>query len=287
MHYHGFNGLIVQAMKVFIFPIFYHIISNSSNSHKTLLILLMSLMLSAPAAIAKNVSNTGSNIGNNSNTIPSIRKTKSLKKADVNPNDDDNDVWSYNLENNTYKDANTLNTTIDYSMKNGWDFQIAAYSIPVDAPMNKATDWDGYFNISKTFHLNDHWKALVGTQTGTNIFSETKAWHHFDFGLIILQIDETIDLHGGLYWANAALTGTTDVVDFTAGFSWEFVNEVWTLEGDYLHGHSGVSGATVNLFYRFLPNMKTYIGIGVPETHSGNEFFGAVGVNISSKVINL
>ncbi len=39
----------------------------------------------------------------------------------------------------------------------------------------------------------------------------------------------------------------------------------------------------VNIWFRVLPTTPIYLGVGVPETNSGNEFYGTVGLSVSSQ----
>jgi hypothetical protein len=82
--------------------------------------------------------------------------------------------------------------------------------------------------------------------------------HNVEYGLIIYQPTPDSNLHIGPYWANKALTVTTDVLGYTAGFSCGPVKNIITVQGDYFNGSSNVSGAIVNVYYRFVP-----LGLGL------------------------
>lgn len=209
-------------------------------------------------------------------------KSHVVKKVDISPNDNDNDVWTYGLESNVYATGSYISPSIDFSASNGWDIQIASYNIPINAE-NQNSDADTYINIVKTFTLNPHFSALIGAQNGTNIASNVRQWHNFDYGLISYRLIPSIELHSGLYWVNKALSGTTNVLNFTSGFSIDLLDNRLTFEGNYFGGNSGVSGATVTLLYQVLPKIRIYMGVGVPEKDSGNEFYGIMGVSIASK----
>lgn len=211
------------------------------------------------------------------------KKAHPVKKVDVNPNPINEDVWSFTLESNTYRSTVYLSPTLDFSSQNGWDIQIASYNIPVYGGGAQNYEWDSYVNVSKTFEINKDFKTLIGTQNGTTLFSSTRHWHNFDYGLLIYQPVPRLNLHAGPYWANKALSVTTDVVGYTAGFSLELLKNKLSVQGDYFSGNSNVSGAIVNVFYQLLPKAQVYVGVGVPESHSGNEFFGTVGISLASK----
>lgn len=211
------------------------------------------------------------------------KKAHPVKKVDVRPNDNDDDVWSFTLESNTYRSTVYLSPTLDFSSSDGWDVQLASYNIPVYRGGAQNYEWDSYINLSKTFDLTESFKALIGTQNGTTLFSTVRQWHNFDYSLLIFQPSSILNFHAGPYFADKALSVTTNQIGYTTGFSVDLIENVLLLQGDYFSGNSNVSGALINLFYRFLPKTQVYIGVGVPETNSGNEFFGNVGFSLTSK----
>jgi hypothetical protein len=210
-------------------------------------------------------------------------KAHPIKKVDVTPNARNEDVWTFTLESNTYQQTVYLNPVLDFSSRNGWDIQIASYNIPVYGGGAQNFEWDSYINLSKTFDISTRFKAIAGTQNGTTAFSSVRQFHNVDYGLIVFQPIPALNFHAGSYWANKALTVTTDYLGYTAGFGFELIKNTLTVQGDYFSGSNNVSGAIVNVFYRFLPKAQIYVGVGVPETNSGNEFYGTVGFSLASK----
>jgi hypothetical protein len=150
-------------------------------------------------------------------------KSHPIKKLDTTPNNRDTDVWGFTLETNMYRSTIYFSPVLDFSSKNGWDIQIASYNIPVYGGGAQNYEWDSYINLSKTFEINDQFKALLGTQNGTTLFSTHRQFHNVEYALAIYQPLLTANLHAGPYWANKALTTTTDVVGYTAGFSAELI----------------------------------------------------------------
>lgn len=211
------------------------------------------------------------------------KKAHPVKKVDATPSIQDDDVWSFTLESDSYEATTYLNPIVDFSSKDGWDIQMAFYNIPVYGGGAQNYEWDSYLNLSKTFNLDGNVKTLIGTQNGTTLFSSTQQWHNFDYGLLIYQPSHFLSLRSGGYWADKALSTTTDVAGYTTGFSLELIKDTLSFQGDYFSGHSNVSGAVVNLFYQCLPKTQIYLGVGVPETNSGNEFYGIAGFSLSSK----
>jgi hypothetical protein len=210
-------------------------------------------------------------------------KAHPIKKVNVTPNTRNEDIWTFTLESNTYQQTVYLNPTLDFSSRNGWDIEIASYNIPVYGGGAQNYEWDSYINLSKTFDISTQFKAVVGTQNGTTAFSTVRQFHNVDYGLMVYQPIPTVNFHAGSYWANKALTVTTDYLGYTAGFSFEPIKNKLIVQGDYFSGSNNVSGAIVNVFYRFLPKAQVYVGVGVPETDSGNEFYGTVGFSLASK----
>lgn len=213
-------------------------------------------------------------------------KSHPIKKLDTTPNNRDTDVWGFTLEANMYRSTIYFSPVLDFSSKNGWDIQVASYNIPVYGGGAQNYEWDSYINLSKTFEINDQFKALLGTQNGTTLFSTHRQFHNVEYALAIYQPLLTANLHAGPYWANKALTTTTDVVGYTAGFSAELIKNKLAVQGDYFSGSNSVSGAVVNVFYAVLPKVQVYFGVGVPEKNSGNEFYGTVGFSLFSKAID-
>ncbi|MDD5579888.1 MAG: hypothetical protein PHY16_11500 [Methylobacter sp.] len=206
-----------------------------------------------------------------------------IKKIDTTPNNRDEDIWTFTLESNTYRSTVYLSPVLDFSSRNGWDIQIASYNIPAYGGGAQNYEWDSYINLSKTFDINAQFKALLGTQNGTTLFSTQRQFHNVEYALALYQPIPAANIHAGPYWANKALSTTTDVFAYTAGFGVELIKNKLAVQGDYFSGHSNVSGAIVNVLYRILPQAQVYIGVGVPETHSGNEFYGTVGFSVFSK----
>ena len=202
-------------------------------------------------------------------------KAHPVRKIDTTPNHDNSDVWTFTLESNTYAGTDYLNPTLDFSAANGWDLQLASYNIPVYGGGAQNYEWDTYINLSKTFDFGEQYKLVLGSQNGTTAFAPQRHWHNIDYGLLAYQPLPWLSVRAGPFWADKALTTTTDVLAYTAGFNLNFSADFY-LQGDYFSGHNNVSGAVVNLCYQ-----AVYAGVGVPETDSGNEFYGVVGFKIN------
>ncbi len=215
-------------------------------------------------------------------------KGKAKIKVDTTPNSIDEvltgtvELNYYNI--NTDDPVNTLyvNPTLDYSASNGWDIQLASYNVAVVGGGAQNYQADTYINLSKTIQLPKSFLVTLGTQNGITLDSGSKALHNVDYGLLVYQPNKSINLHAGTFWANKALTTTTDYIGFTGGFSIEAMPNFLTFTGDYFSGSNNLSGAMVNTWFRVLPTIQVYFGVGVPETNSGNEFYGTVGFSVSN-----
>jgi hypothetical protein len=179
-----------------------------------------------------------------------------IKKLTTTPNNQDNDIWSFTLESNTYRNTLYLSPVLDFSSKNGWDIQITSYNIPVYGGGAQNYEWDSYINISKTLDINAQFKVLLGTQNGTTLFSSHRQFHNVEYALAIYQPVSAANIHAGPYWANKALTTTSNVFGYTAGFNVGFLNNKLAVQGDYFSGSNSLSGAIVNVFYQVSLRLK-------------------------------
>ena len=216
-------------------------------------------------------------------------KGKAKIKLRTNPNQIE-DVWTVSNELNYYHEPNqpyqnTLyeNITLDYSASNGWDFQLASYNIPVVGGGAQNYQADTYFNISKTFIISQDFQAVLGTQSGTTLLhsANSRQLHNADYALVVYQPSRQVNLHAGSYWVNKSLSTTTDYLGYTGGFNIEVLDNLLTLQADYFSGNNNLSGAVFNTWIRVHPKAQVYFGVGVPETNSGNEFYGTVGFSVA------
>ena len=222
-----------------------------------------------------------------SKSAKSHKKESSLNKVDTNPNIENIDVFTLTSEANFYRNSLYENFDLDFSSFDGWDIQLASYNIPVyqDPSLNLSYQADTYINASKTFRLNALLGILIGSQNGTYLSASVSPmqWQNFDYSLAVYQVNSFMSIRAGLYWANRAMSGTTDVLGYLPGITLNLIDNTLTLQADYYSGHSGLSGAVINLQYQATRYFQTYVGVGVPETNSGNEFYGILGFSLSSR----
>jgi len=214
-------------------------------------------------------------------------KRASLNKVDTTPNLQDSDVFTLTSEANLYQNSLYENIDIDFSSTGGWDIQLSTYNLPVyqDPNLFQPYQADTFLNISKTFKVNQLLGVIVGSQNGTYLSASASPmqWQNLDYSLALFQMNQILSIRAGIYWANHAMSGTTDVLGYLPGITLNLINNVLTFQADYYSGQSSLSGAVVNLQYQATNYFSTYIGVGVPEKNSGNEFYGIIGFTLSSK----
>jgi hypothetical protein len=215
------------------------------------------------------------------------KKKSSLNKVDTLPNFDDTGVFTLTSEVNLYRNSLYENLDIDFSSTNGWDVQLSTYNIPVyqDKNIDQSFQGDTFINVSKTVKINQSLGILLGSQNGTYLAVSPPArhWQNLDYWLALYQVNSFMSLRSGIYWANSAMSSTTDVLGYLPGITLNLVDDTLTLQADYYSGQSSLSGAVVNLQYQITRNVQSYIGVGIPEKNSGNEFYGIVGFTLFSK----
>jgi hypothetical protein len=217
----------------------------------------------------------------------SHKKESSLNKVDTLPSLEDTGVFTFTSEANLYRNSLYENFDIDFSSANGWDVQLSSYNIPVyqDKNSDQSFQGDTFFNVSKTIKINQSMGILLGSQNGTYLAvpASSMNWQNLDYWLALYQVNSFMSIRAGMYWANAAMSGTTDVLGYLPGITLNLVGDRLTLQADYYSGQSSLSGAVINLQYQTTKYLQSYIGVGVPEQNSGNEFYGIFGFTLSSK----
>jgi hypothetical protein len=217
------------------------------------------------------------------NTTHTHHAPHAPKRLRVIPNLVQEEAWTINLESNVYQGTVYLSPQIEYSAKNGWDFSVASYNIPVQGSGAQNFEYDTYFGISKTFQFNKDVQFLIGTQNGSTILAKPHEWHQFHFANIRYDVFSPFTVYIGPYYSNQQLTTTVNQVGFMTGFQLKIVPNIFHITGDYVSGHQNVSGAVINLQWFVFPKFQLYTGIIVPETNSNNEFAGIVGFNLLTK----
>jgi hypothetical protein len=216
----------------------------------------------------------------------SQHKTKShrqQKRLKVNPVTDKENAWIANTETDVYRTGTFQNIVVGYSARNGWDFSLALINTQI-LGSNKQFQGDSFFNIAKTFTVDDDLSIVVGSQNGLAMVNlQPQLWYDFSYLDSRYDVTPWLLMHAGPFIANAALTGTSRQVGFMTGTEITFIEDRLSLQMDYVSGHHSLSGATVNMLLNITSRFQMYVGVSVPEQDSGNEFAGIVGFNLSTK----
>ena len=219
---------------------------------------------------------------------PLLAKGKSGRsKVNVHPNQTNDGTWTFSAEINPYQQSAYLDTGLTYSSLDDWDIALATQNIPLSGQGDPGYQDDTYLQISKTLVWSGAVSTILATQSGYALYSAASGipgglgkLHHLDFINNKFRISDNLQLHGGSYYVNAALSTRNAYFGGLIGFEWSLNDLV--LRADYLGGHTNVSGATVSVNYYRWQNLNTYLGIGIPEQHTGNEFYGLIGFQLST-----
>ncbi len=204
------------------------------------------------------------------------------KRLKINPMTDNESAWIANIETDVYRAGTFENITVGYSANNGWDISLSLLNAQV-LGNNNQFQGNTFFNIAKTFDINNDFSITAGTQNGIALANvQPQLWFNFNFLDNRYDVTPWLLLHGGPYLANAAITGTSRQVGFLTGAEITFIQNKLSLQMDYISGHHSLSGATVNMLFNITPRCQIYMGVLVPEQNSGNEFAGIIGFNLST-----
>lgn len=204
------------------------------------------------------------------------------KRMKINSMSDYDGAWIANIETDVYRAGTFENIHLGYSANKGWDFSFSLLNVQVIGGHNRFQG-EPFANIAKTFAVDNRYSIAVSSSNGLMIGNaQPQSWLNFNFLDNRYGITPSIMVHGGPYLANAAITGTVRQIGFLAGIGIDFIPNKLTLQMDYISGHHNLSGANVNMLFNLTPRCQIYLGVLVPEQHSGNEFAGIVGFNIST-----
>lgn len=213
--------------------------------------------------------------------VAHAKGAKGKQKINIHPSQVDNDSVTLTTEANIYYGTLYLNTSLAYSDASGWDISLSSQNIPLSGGGAQNFQEDTYFNLSRTFHFAEGHATTFGTQTGYQFYQQPIGKIHlFDFIDHEYTVFPFMKLHAGGFWVNSALSTLTEYVGAMTGIKLMYAD--WMIQADYFGGHTNVSGGVFNLNYYWLNNLATYIGVGVPERNSGNEFYGIIGFSLSN-----
>jgi hypothetical protein len=216
-------------------------------------------------------------------TKTKAKSHRQQKRLKINPVTDYEDAWTASAETNVYRHGTFENLSVGYSARNGWDYSLSLINTQI-LGANNQFQGDTFFNIAKTFDINNNFAIVVGLQNGLALINlHPQLWYHFSFLDNRYDVTPRLLIHGGPYLANAALTGTSRQVGFMTGTEIIFIPKKLSLQLDYISGHHSLSVATVNMLFNITSHCQLYMGVYVPEQNSGNEFAGIIGFDISTK----
>jgi hypothetical protein len=205
------------------------------------------------------------------------------KRLKINPITSEGDAWTANAESGIYRAGTYENIGVGYSTNNGWDFSVSLINTQIIGP-DKVFHGDLFFNVAKTFSIIKELSVVVGSQNGFSMVNHhPRLWYNYDYVDTRYEATPWLSLHGGVYLANAEITGVYRQVGYLTGTELTFIPHKLSLQLDYVSGHQALSGATANIVFTITPKFQTYFGVYVPEQNSGNEFAGIIGFNLSSK----
>jgi hypothetical protein len=187
---------------------------------------------------------------------------------------------NFSLEFDQYRNTGYLNPAISYITPSEIEIGLSTYSVPLYGPQAQNFENDTYFNLSKKFRWSKQFSTIIGTQTGLSI-TNNNGIHIFDYIDNRIKPLSWLLIHAGVYYVNQKLSTTTSYVGAIAGIGFKLIPDKVHLTVDYYSGHSNVSGALVQVNYFTTSDVTLYLGVGVPEKHSGNEFYGFYGINYS------
>lgn len=187
-----------------------------------------------------------------------------------------------NTETNQYLESTYINTGLTLSTDTGWDLSISSQNIPILNGGTQSFQADTYLNISKKIKVNGYLDLTVGTQNGYQLYDTVHIGkvHQFHYSDLELKLTDNITLRGGEFYVNKELSTKSEYVGGIAGITLSYKD--FEIIADYFSGHNNVSGASVDFGYYVKKWLQPYIGIGIPEQNSGNEFYGEFGINIST-----
>jgi hypothetical protein len=188
-----------------------------------------------------------------------------------------------NYEADIYRIGTTSNFNVNYNIA-GWSLGLAMYNLQFIGPPvtdNNNFQIAPFLNIAKTFNINDIFSAQIGIQTGTVLINlHPRPFYIFEYGTINTKITNWSNIQTGVYHGNKDITYSVGTTGYIVGAQVDIIPKNLVFQGTYISGNSNVSGATINLLYTKYKHLQPYVGVGVPETNSGNEFYGIIGFNL-------
>lgn len=189
-------------------------------------------------------------------------------------------IWSGSVEADTYYGTEYVTPTVNFTTKDKFNIALSMQNIPISG--GGAQNYEGALILSavKFQRLNDYFAMMLGAQSGyalLNLGGEPLQFQSFEFVDIHFRPLHWLIFRAGPYHANAVMTTTVEKIGYMTGVELHFDTIRFNL--DYISGHNNVSGATATVTYAPNHDWNFYVGVGVPEQNSGNEFYGITGIS--------
>jgi hypothetical protein len=189
--------------------------------------------------------------------------------------------WTVAEEMNLDGRQGITNTTLDYGLLDVWDAGISVLNGGL------YTDGDGptwnpdlLINLERAVELNDDLHVIVGTAMGTRpwdpITQRLENFTYFDTKLDLL--DGQGSIHGGAYYANAALAGGQAAAGYLFGMQIPLLSETLRFNGDYISGNNNLSTASAVLTMKLDRHWQWGLGVQIATPTSEPETTAQIGL---------
>jgi hypothetical protein len=187
-------------------------------------------------------------------------------------------LYEISLETNIYQNVGYLTPTFSYTTDEKTEYSFSIQNIPMVNDGAQTYEYDTYVGITQFYEITSETALLLGTINGIS-FQPLSLIHNFDFVDLrwrpYRDDEKYVVIHGGPYFVNKELSTYRDEFGYQVGIEAKYKD--LTLNLDYVSGHSNISGAVAILNYKLDKQYNFYTGVGVPESNSGNEFYGILG----------
>ncbi|HXD94755.1 MAG TPA: hypothetical protein VNX01_16225 [Bacteroidia bacterium] len=127
-------------------------------------------------------------------------------------------------------------------------------------------------NAQKAFHLNEHFKIGIGTQSGLNLTSYSKQIRlvTFDYATFVYQPTHKLKLVTGAYYGNPYFLGSGNELGCMAGFEWAIIEHHFHIQADWLYGNNSMGIWVPGMVIYFTKNISMSLGWQFPNPHTTN-----------------
>lgn len=197
-----------------------------------------------------------------------VNVTKVLKSSD----DQKHNQLGYTTELVVYEANAYFTPTISFTTPDKFNLSISSQN---------STD-NIFISASQFLKITNQFALILGGQLGYDFSADTQKFQSIEYLDLRIRPVNWLIFHVGPFYVNRAVSSTYDYVGLQTGVEFNF--KKMKLNFDYFGGHSMISGATATLTNKWSSYFNSYIGIGVPETNSNNEFYGIIGLNFNMDI---